>query len=315
MKKTWLILALVGAAHAAESTARPAFAPQPGMPEPLVPRVVKGAPYSAEAVSERTQTLGDGNRIRQRTVQRLARDGEGRTRIERIGRDGAVESVLIHDVVGGKRYLLSPATKRATELPAHSLPPVPPAPAVPPIPPGSMSGEEARSWAEEMRRWAREFSGRWRDDGPHEGETRAIVRRAERMEGPVRSVDIDVVRVVEAPGFAAAPIVPPPSPPIPGTVLGQGVTTALGSRDFDGVRSDGTRTTWTIAAGKIGNDKPIEIVHERWFAPDLLLVVATRDSNPLVGETNYRLTNLKRGEPDAALFKVPADYQLRGAAR
>jgi hypothetical protein len=42
-----------------------------------------------------------------------------------------------------------------------------------------------------------------------------------------------------------------------------------------------------------------------------MLVVATRRSDPRSGETSYRLTNLKRGEPDGALFKVPADYEIR----
>lgn len=98
-------------------------------------------------------------------------------------------------------------------------------------------------------------------------------------------------------------IAPPP---------GQGVTTPLGARQFDGVRADGTRTTWTIPAGRIGNEKPIEIVSERWYSPELMLVVATRHADPRSGETSYRLVNLKRGEPDAALFRLPGDYELRG---
>lgn len=43
-----------------------------------------------------------------------------------------------------------------------------------------------------------------------------------------------------------------------------------------------------------------------------MLVVATRHVDPRSGETSYRLVNLKRGEPDAALFKLPGDYELRG---
>lgn len=33
--------------------------------------------------------------------------------------------------------------------------------------------------------------------------------------------------------------------------------------------------------------------------------------DPRAGENAYRLTQLKRGEPDAALFKLPADYEVR----
>src|SRR6476620_273497 len=45
-------------------------------------KVVKGAPYSAEAVTETIQTLGDGNRIVNRISSMLYRDSEGRTRRE-----------------------------------------------------------------------------------------------------------------------------------------------------------------------------------------------------------------------------------------
>src|SRR5258708_19798852 len=41
---------------------------------------VKGAPYSAQAVTETTQTLADGNRIVQKNTATLYRDSEGRER-------------------------------------------------------------------------------------------------------------------------------------------------------------------------------------------------------------------------------------------
>lgn len=308
-------------------------------------RLVKGAPYSAEAVSESTQVLMDGNRIQRRSVQRLSRDGEGRTRVERLKRDGSVESVMINDVVAGKRYWLLPDKKRVVELsrggfvspmrlaPVAPAPPVPPvapataAPPAPPAPPPSMSGEEAGSWAEEMRRWARDFTARWRaeDVGAQPGETRVfrdedgtgrvIIKHARSVDGDARTVDVDVVRVVEAANDAAeaatAEIAAIAPVPLMAGPAGQGVTTPLGSKEFDRVRADGTRTTWTIAAGKIGNEKPIEVISERWYSPDLLLVVSSRYFDPRRGETTYRLTGLKRGEPDAGLFQVPADYERK----
>src|SRR3954470_12310279 len=45
-------------------------------------KTVKNAPYSAEAVTETIQTLGDGNRIVNRISSTLYRDSEGRTRRE-----------------------------------------------------------------------------------------------------------------------------------------------------------------------------------------------------------------------------------------
>src|SRR5205807_4476431 len=43
---------------------------------------VKGAPYTATAVTEITQPLADGNRISNKTTASVARDSQGRTRRE-----------------------------------------------------------------------------------------------------------------------------------------------------------------------------------------------------------------------------------------
>src|SRR5512145_2279990 len=45
-------------------------------------KVVKGAPYSAESVTETIQTLSDGNRIVNKMTSTIYRDSEGRTRRE-----------------------------------------------------------------------------------------------------------------------------------------------------------------------------------------------------------------------------------------
>ena len=59
---------------------------------PVEMRTTLGAPYSAEAVIESTQTLPDGNRINRKVTTRVYRDGDGRTRRDQIGESGAVES-------------------------------------------------------------------------------------------------------------------------------------------------------------------------------------------------------------------------------
>ena len=79
----------------------------------------------------------------------------------------------------------------------------------------------------------------------------------------------------------------------------------------EGVEAEGTRTTETIPAGEIGNEQPIQIVSERWYSPELQVVVMSKHSDPFVGETIYRLTNIVRGEPSRALFEVPVDYTLK----
>jgi hypothetical protein len=75
--------------------------------------VVTGAPYSAEELSDHTQTLADGTHITQKTrISKLFRDSQGRSRIERpmfmgMGTDSEdVMIVEITDPVSGFRYVL-----------------------------------------------------------------------------------------------------------------------------------------------------------------------------------------------------------------
>jgi hypothetical protein len=86
-------------------------------------------------------------------------------------------------------------------------------------------------------------------------------------------------------------------------------TEKLGMKEFDGVAAEGTRTTMTIPAGEIGNVRAIDITSERWYSPELRVVVFSRRSDPRFGDTTYRLTNIARAEPDPALFQVPPDYK------
>ncbi len=87
-------------------------------------KVVKGAPYSGEAVTETTQTLADGNRIVRKTSAQVYRDGEGRTRREQtIGIIGPFapagdppQTIFIHDPVSGSNYILDPRTKTARKV-------------------------------------------------------------------------------------------------------------------------------------------------------------------------------------------------------
>jgi len=86
---------------------------------PLETRVVKGRPYSAEVVSESIQTLGDGNRIVQRTTGRVYRDGEGRVRREE-DRPSGPRSVSIADPVARVTYTLDSVNRIAREAPNYA---------------------------------------------------------------------------------------------------------------------------------------------------------------------------------------------------
>lgn len=91
-------------------------------------------------------------------------------------------------------------------------------------------------------------------------------------------------------------------------------TTDLGTQTINGVAAQGTRITRTIPAGKIGNERPIVIVTERWYSLDLQTYVLTKSNDPLTGDTVFQLTDIQRQEPDAALFQVPSDYVVRQGA-
>ena len=93
--------------------------------------------------------------------------------------------------------------------------------------------------------------------------------------------------------------------------MGQLKKESLGTQEIEGVNAEGTRVTRTIPAGTIGNEKPISIVVETWTSPDLHTLVLKKTSDPRFGETVFRLTNIKRGEPDPSLFTVPSNFTIK----
>ena len=88
-------------------------------------RVVTGAPYSAVAVTERVQTLGDGTKLVRKGTATIYRDSEGRIRREQaagkispFGRDVDIPStIFISDPVAGFAYTLYPGTKTGVKRP------------------------------------------------------------------------------------------------------------------------------------------------------------------------------------------------------
>ena len=94
-----------------------------------------------------------------------------------------------------------------------------------------------------------------------------------------------------------------------------GKTESLGTKTIEGVSVEGTRTTFEIPAGQIGNDKPIQVFTEKWFSPELQVVVYSRHVDPIAGEHIFRLVNIKKGEPSADLFTVPAGFKIENVLR
>lgn len=87
-------------------------------------------------------------------------------------------------------------------------------------------------------------------------------------------------------------------------------TESMGDKAINGIPVSGTRTTNTIPAETIGNDKDIVITRETWYSPDLKLVLQTTQTDPRFGETTYSLKNVERSEPDSTMFQIPAGYTV-----
>ena len=124
--------------------------------------------------------------------------------------------------------------------------------------------------------------------------------------------------IVRSGGSAAGELPPPPPGDAPmfftkrmvAEDTGDVTTENLGTQTMEGVQVTGVRTTQTIAAGKIGNDRPINIVTEVWTSPELKTIVLSKRNDPRTGEQTFKLTNIQRGEPDSSLFTVPSDFKL-----
>src|SRR6266704_2844929 len=90
-------------------------------------KVVTGAPFSAVAVSETTQTLADGNHISRKTQTNLFRDSQGRFRKEvtlpaigPLATSGQSRSfVMINDPVANANFILHADTKTAEQMTRH----------------------------------------------------------------------------------------------------------------------------------------------------------------------------------------------------
>lgn len=121
-------------------------------------------------------------------------------------------------------------------------------------------------------------------------------------------------------GIGGAPDMPPPPPMVlqkrlavdDGAEVG---TENLGSQTMEGVQVTGVRTTQTIPAGKIGNDRPISIVTEVWTSPELKTIVLSKRNDPRMAEHTFKLTNIQRAEPDQSLFTVPSDFKITDGAK
>jgi hypothetical protein len=234
--------------------------------------VVRNAPYTAQVVTERTQALADGNQIAIRRTTMTYRDGAGRTRQEIRDADGEVATVTINDPVAGATLILHPRDRSAVRI-AHT-----------------------------------------RKDGGED----IIVKRVEGAGDAERQRDvrIQVPRALGGSDTALRDAQMQVAPLMNGAFAdlkwaSKAVTKDLGTRDVGGIKAEGKLRSYEIPAGALGNRNPIVVSDETWTAPDLQVTVYTKHSDPRSGDVVFRLENVRRDEPAAALFTVPADYTVR----
>src|SRR5215471_9620934 len=262
--------------------------------------MVKGAPYSATAVTETVQTLSDGNDITRRIEARVYRDSQGRTRREQVldslaryttGGDPQ-RMIFIYDPVAGCSITLDPRTHIARRTKQRSdgsewfkadsgakvserpIIRTAPAPAVAPKP-GDTAADDLKIRVDTANRLL----------SAHNVLTANQLADFRAFEDSIRK---------SSEGVAGKTI------------------ELLGNQPVDGVEAEGSRSIEIIPAGQIGNRLPIEITRERWYSRELQVLVLSKHHDPRSGDITYRLTIIERGEPDPSLFEVPADYRLAG---
>ena len=88
------------------------------------------------------------------------------------------------------------------------------------------------------------------------------------------------------------------------------VTDDLGTQNIEGVAAKGTKTTVTIPAGEIGNERALVTTTENWFCEELKITVLSKRADPRFGDSTTKAASLRRGDQPSYLFEVPADYKL-----
>lgn len=235
-------------------------------------KLVTGAPYSAQIVTESVQPFADGNSITHTSTSAVYRDALGRTRREQninvVGPSqvsgSAIQFITIDDPVSGTHYTLNPNKMTATQFSTS----------------GSMSATSGVVYPKKV------IPG----DGGNVSITYFSSEDGVTTVGRGRGGNLSVS---------------------PSQVSSDNVTTeSLGADTMQGLSVLGTRVTRTIPAGQLGNAQPILIITDKWYSQDLQIEVKTVHSDPRTGTTTTTVTNLSRNEPNPALFTVPPGYTI-----
>jgi len=265
-------------------------------------KIVKGQPYSADIVNESIQSLSDGNRIVQRTTSRVFRDVEGRIRREE-DRPNGTPAITISDPVLNKSWTLNTEAKTARETPNMGIVNLM----------ADLRGiminpvERKVTGSVEVQGGGGGGARGGRGVGTGAGAGAAAGGGGGRG-GAVASAPTErqIPKIAAVGGGARGG----------GGLVGRRdnrVEEQLPNKSIENLLCTGVRRTTTIEKGAIGNEQPIKIVSEEWTSIDLQVLVLTELNDPRSGKTTYKLQNVRRGDPDLMLFKVPADYTITTA--
>jgi len=165
---------------------------------------------------------------------------------------------------------------------------------------------------------ARDGQGRVRTEQTRtgsDGQNQTVVTILDYVGGFRYSLDSATMTATKSP--LRTPPATRPTPPAGGTGRsGNGTSptvtkTTLPPQVINGVLASGTLFVQTIAAGEIGNARPIQITRQTWISNDLKVPVQIKSSDPRFGTTSMDLTNIVQAEPSASLFVVPAGYTVK----
>jgi hypothetical protein len=250
---------------------------------------VGGAPYQGEKMSRSLQTLSDGTVITHETRGMIARDAQGRIREELYqvhsgnlnGRqlDRQFQSATVGDPVAHTILIWTDEkTKIAMQMQLPSLPK------------GTMAAKLAAP-------------------PPPPPPPAAAMLKEDAAPSPQSSGTAGVLTG----GIAGSPL---STRKIGAAGPKDDVRTEqLGQQSMEGVLVTGTRVTTTIPTGKVGNDRPIVVVHEEWRSPELKILVKTIDTDPRTGVQTMEVNGLVRTDPDEALFQAPPGYKIQDMAQ
>ena len=310
-------LAAVAAAQETPRAAQPAQPPMPAAARVNAELAVAGgwsmpmknSPFSADEVNESVQTLADGNRIVHNSSGKMYRNSEGRIRRESKGGAGGsygfsysvTPSVSIVDPVVGQKFELDSALKTAWIYEMRAGQGV------------TITGSGANGVGD--ARAAEELLAKLKAEGRLDKATTVLSGQAGATAPAAAEkalAETAAVLATQAGVYAFSAGGYSTAYPVAAKAKYETKSEDLGTRDFEGVTAEGNRRTTIIPAGANGNERPIEIVYERWYSKELGMVVYSKTDDPRTGEQTYKLTNIVRSEPDPSLFSVPAEYKKIG---